>query len=167
MEKQIPGYPEYFATDSGEIISYKRGYRKVLSATFNSGRNPYLGVTLYINGKKNVEKVHRLICLAFYGESPPDKPCACHKDDNRVNNKANNLYWGSYSDNMKDAVINGRQKSTKGETHPSSKLTEKEIIEIRSRYFKEKISQRKLAQEYKIARSLVSRIVRKESWKHI
>lgn len=47
--------------------------------------------------------VHRLVAYAFHGAPPEGKPYACHKDGDRRNNAAENLYWGDADDNAQDA----------------------------------------------------------------
>lgn len=56
----------------------------------NLDRYGYERMTLYKNGKKTYESVHRLVALAFC-----NKPEGCnvvnHLDENKLNNNANNL----------------------------------------------------------------------------
>ncbi len=54
-----------------------------------------------------------------------------------------------------------------GEGSPSSKLTEKKVIEIRRRYKEEDIFQYCLAEEYNISKAQMHRIVNRISWTHI
>lgn len=57
-------------------------------------------------------KVHRLVALAFI-PNPNGYPIVCHKDNNPTNNKVENLYWGTQSDNMKQMVADNRQRKSK------------------------------------------------------
>ncbi|MCE2925997.1 MAG: HNH endonuclease [Phycisphaeraceae bacterium] len=53
--------------------------------------------------------VARAMLLAFVGPPPsPDKKQACHRNDVPTDDRIENLYWGSASDNVLDAVRNGR-----------------------------------------------------------
>lgn len=52
-------------------------------------------------------KVHHLILEAFVGPRPPGLH-ALHGDDDRANNRLDNLRWGSRSENIREAVRNGR-----------------------------------------------------------
>ena len=47
--------------------------------------------------------VHRLICEAFYGVSPPGKPFVDHIDRNRSNNEVGNLRWASHLENSRNS----------------------------------------------------------------
>ena len=45
-------------------------------------------------------RVARLVCEAFHGLQPIDKPCVLHRDENARNNNPNNLYWGTQKENL-------------------------------------------------------------------
>lgn len=69
----------------------------------DSGKG-YLRV--YIVGKR--VSVHRLVCEAFHGTQPPEKPYVLHGDGNPQNNYANNLRWGTQVENELDKKLHGR-----------------------------------------------------------
>lgn len=70
----------------------------------------YLVVTLYPpgGGVKNsrTEYVHRLVLEAFVGPCP-DNMEALHENDVKVDNRVENLRWGTSSENKMDIVRNG------------------------------------------------------------
>ena len=68
----------------------------------------YLRLTLHKDGSRKLGLVHRLVCEAFHGPSPEGKPWALHRDGNNLNNRADNLYWGSPLENAKDRDRHGR-----------------------------------------------------------
>lgn len=45
-------------------------------------------------------KVARLICEAFHGSAPADKPVCMHLDENSRNNRPDNLAWGTQKENL-------------------------------------------------------------------
>lgn len=51
--------------------------------------------------------VHRLVAEAFLGEPPEAAAMVLHRDDNKRNNAASNLYYGTRLDNAQDALRNG------------------------------------------------------------
>ena len=51
-----------------------------------------LYVSLHKNGKRNNLYVHRLVLITFVGPCPEGMEC-CHKDDNPLNNRLENLRW--------------------------------------------------------------------------
>jgi hypothetical protein len=61
--------------------------------------------------------VHRLVALAFIGEPEPGQE-VCHVDGDQMNPRVENLYWGSRSDNVNDAVGHGTWTNQNvGKTH--------------------------------------------------
>lgn len=58
-----------------------------------------------INGSTHL--VHRLVALTYI-PNPENKPCVCHKDNNRTNNRVENLYWGTYKENTQQCIQDGR-----------------------------------------------------------
>lgn len=132
-------------------------------------RNGYLGVNLPapagFKGRQRIFSVHRLVCLAFHGEPPTGKDWALHRDDNRFNNHAVNLYWGSPKSNASDANENGLRR--KRSTHPMTPLSEADVATIKARY-KAKTKANgayALAEEYGVHRTTIENIVRGRTWK--
>lgn len=66
-----------------------------------------------VKGKKRMFKVHRLVALAYI-PNPENKPCVCHKDNNRMNPYYKNLYWGTYKENNTQCLRDGRGNRSKG-----------------------------------------------------
>jgi hypothetical protein len=100
--KSITGFEtKYLVSDLGRVKSLSRDYKygshdDVILKT--NDRRGYEGVTLFDNGKRYYKAVHRLVAEAFI-PNPDNKPCINHKDENRKNNRANNLEWCTYSEN--------------------------------------------------------------------
>lgn len=62
-------------------------------------KDGYLRVHLTAkNGKVKLEKIHRLVALAFI-DNPNHYPVVNHKDENKQNNKVDNLEWCSVAYN--------------------------------------------------------------------
>jgi hypothetical protein len=75
------------------------------------------------------------------------------------------LTFGSHADNMRDMVEADRQ--AKGTDNGSAKLTEEQVLDIRRRYAEGGVTQRSLAAEYGVARSLICNIVRRKIWAYL
>ena len=45
-------------------------------------------------------KVHRLICEAFHGPPPPGMSIVIHKNENALDNRPDNLRWGTQKENL-------------------------------------------------------------------
>jgi len=74
----------------------------------------YHQVHLNRHGSRRTVRVHVLVCTAFRGPRPAGQD-ARHLNDDKSDNSASNLAWGTKTQNMFDAVRNG--------THPMSKKT--------------------------------------------
>lgn len=116
--------------------------------------------TMRIRGK--LRFVHQLAYELAYGSIPINKVVR-HTCDNRLCCEPTHLILGTHKDNTQDMVARGR--SAKGGTHGRSKLTEKDVINI-----KKQLATRthlSLAQEYNVAESTISAISRGITWKHV
>jgi hypothetical protein len=91
--------------------------------------------------------------------------CVCHKCDNPICVNPDHLFLGSIVDNTKDMVAKCR--TSKGENRPTAKLTETQVLEIRSKYATGKYSQRDLGKEYGIDWGNIHCITARKTWKHI
>ena len=59
-----------------------------------------------VNNDVTFISIHRLVALAAHGYPPADKPNACHRNDIKLDNRSENVYWGSQSDNKMDLYRN-------------------------------------------------------------
>ena len=81
----------------------------------------YLRVQLYKSTKENkFYSIHQLVAEAFI-PNPENKPIVDHKDNNPLNNRADNLQWATYKENADYSWNRGRKKQY-GIEHHSSKL---------------------------------------------
>lgn len=55
----------------------------------------------------------------------------------------------------------------RGERSGNAKLTATDVVAIRAAYAKGQVRQSDLASQYGVAQTLISRVIRRESWKHI
>jgi hypothetical protein len=157
--KEIPGYENrYRISSKGEILSIKRN---TILKPYQSGN--YARASLSKDGKVMAFSVHRLVLLAFIGDSPLQ---VNHKDGNKKNNSLSNLEYVTASQNSLHAYGIGLQISQKGENHGRHKLTEKEVLEIKE-LNKKGEQNRTLAKKYNISIRTIRRIVSNTTWKHI
>lgn len=162
----VKGFPHYKVSDKGNVKSFFRNKitGRVLSP--KKSRCGYLLVGLYSKKRRQTVPIHRLVASAFLTPDP-GKNQVNHIDGNKENNELSNLEWCTPGENQRHAFDNGLKIANKGTDVPSSKLTELEVIEIRSRYAKGGVSQYKLAEKYEVTQSAISDIISRKRWKHI
>lgn len=131
-------------------------------------KNGYKRIHVSNNGTQYKYLVHRLVAETFI-ENPLNKPQVNHIDGNKQNNKVENLEWVTCSENNKHAYKTNL-KSAKGENNGFCKLTEKQVLEIRSLYEKGKhngYNANELAKKYNVSSKTILNIINKKIWKHI
>lgn len=170
--KDVEGYEVFYQiSNTGKLKSLDRlilrndgRINHVIEKIMIGGKTPsgYIFHCLKICNKKEQKYIHRLVALHFI-PNPENKPQVNHKDGNKSNNHFNNLEWCTSKENMIHAYDNGLSK--KGEETRSSKLTELQVLEIRNNKYK--ICQEYLGLIYGVTKSCISRIQRREVWKHI
>ena len=98
--------------------------------------------------------------MLYIGEIP-DGLCILHKCDNRKCVNPDHLFVGTVAENSADMVSKGRQ--AKGESVAASKLTEKQVLEIRN----DPRSQRKIGLDYGVSHTTVCDIKSGAAWSHV
>ena len=139
MWKPVVGYEGlYEVSDSGQVRSLSKHDRigrlrngKIKTACDNG--NGYLVVNLKVNGIQKMKTVHGLVAEAFI-PNPDKKPCVNHVDGNKQNNRADNLEWCTYSENMKHAFETGLNAPIKGSANQHAKLTDDQVKFVREKY---------------------------------
>lgn len=95
--KMINGFEGlYSVSNLGRVFSHTSN--KVLAVRLDGVGYPTVGLSG--NGKKKNYSTHRLVALAFIKGYAPGL-VVNHIDEDKQNNKANNLEWCSYKQNTK------------------------------------------------------------------
>lgn len=97
----------YEVSNFGRVrsLNHKRANRysyyiqkgRILKSGLNK-KTGYWTVVLSKNGKYFTKRVHQLVAKAFI-PNPNNYPCVNHKDENKNNNKFDNLEWCTYKYN--------------------------------------------------------------------
>ena len=66
-------------------------------------------------------KVHQLVCEAFHGPKPFDRAVVIHKDEDSLNNRPENLKWGTQKENLNAPGFKAYCKTRAGKDSPSAK----------------------------------------------
>lgn len=108
-------------------------------------------------------KIHRHVYEQCFGKIPAGLVIR-HKCDNRACINPEHLEVGTHRENIGDMISRNRQ--AKGSRKPFSKLTEADVIEIKSLLSKG-MTNRSIAGIYSIDESVISEIKHKKAWKHV
>ena len=150
-------------TGRGSYISKER----ILKSRIN--RSGYKQVSLYKSGTARTLLVHRLIMIAFV-PNLESKPEVNHIDGIKLNNDLSNLEWATHSENAKHAFKMGLRIppvfDRKGSSNGSSKLIEKDIVDIVN-MSKAGFSTKEIMAKFGISQPNASRILRRVSWTHV
>ncbi len=111
-------------------------------------------------------KTHRLAMYFWRGFKLNSKQMVLHHCDNPPCCNPDHLYLGSAKDNARDREVRKRSNPRYGTKHHSSKLNEKDVIEIR-KAIADGQSQVSLAKKYKISTTQVCNINKRTEWAHV
>ena len=136
-EWRVYAHCEYYEVSNlGNVRSWKytgpsravfRATPKLLTVKLD--KDGYPVVKLRIDNKAKMEKVHRMVCMAWHGLPPRNDLETRHLDGDKTNNTPSNLAWGTAKENSDDRGVHGTR--AKGSRIANSKLTEEEAQYIR------------------------------------
>ena len=165
--KPIPGFPGYFATSGGDILSFK--YRRWKQLVPNHAQKGYAVVSVRdSDGRKSTQRVHRLVLLAFVGPCP-DGYQTRHLNGDRKDNRLANICWGTPVENHDDMRRHGTLPGwqNKGSNHGNAKLTEDQARQIKlalNKSYREAVD---LAVSFGVSVFVVRRIMEGKAWTHV
>ena len=151
----IPGWPDYYATDRGDIVSKKFGRTKTLKPyAWPADSHQYVRLSKPGVNEGGVKKwVHRLVLSAFH--RPPKKGELCrHLDGSKQNNAPRNLKWGRDAANAHDRL----------EHSGSAKLTATDVRSIRARAELGFSTVQEMADEFDVVTSTIRNILSRKTW---
>lgn len=155
-------FPQYVVRSDGILISIVNPRRPLALHGGMAGK--YVAFRI-LNRDLSYRPIycHTLVCETFHG-ARPDGQEVRHKDGASTHNWAENLQWGTRSQNMHDKELHGT--ALIGERHNMAKLTDQDVRDIRL-----------LAEcgappwlpmrHYNISRMQHWRIVNRKNWTHI
>lgn len=143
------------------IVSSRGRVARLLKPNENHSSG-YHGVHVSHQGLDKYYTIHRAVAEAFLTK-PSESHVVNHKDGDKLNNHLSNLEWCTLSENTRHSFKLGLQVSLKGLAHGMTKLTEKQVLEIRD----SKGSCVKVGEKYGVSPMLISKIRNRKLWKHL
>lgn len=111
--RHVPTMPGYLISDHGRVASFLG--REIKQLRYSYTDDGYQRVRLLgAAGEQRDISVHKLVLETFVGPRPEGMECR-HLDGNKLNNRLENLCWGTPSENSYDRVRHG--------THPMANKT--------------------------------------------
>jgi len=105
--RSVVGWPKYLISDDGQTIG---PHGHVLKS--RPDKDGYLRVNLYNGSRESMTtgKIHVLMLEAFVG-SRPEGLLGLHRNGQNTDNRVENLYWGTPTENVADAIRHGTYRN--------------------------------------------------------
>lgn len=123
----VVGWPGYEVSDAGHVYSTKSD----LYLATGKDKDGYLTVQVTVKNKSTRLWVRRVACRAFRGPRPSPRYEVRHLNGNRINNRSENLAWGTRKQNAADRERHGRTAHSE-RNRGGGKLTSAQARKIRS-----------------------------------
>ena len=176
--RPVPSVPDHFASPDGRIFSCARAGRLRERRTHRT-HDGYLLVVMNANRRSFGRGVHTMVCEAFHGPKPSTEHETRHLDGHRLNNRADNLAWGTKQENADDKRRHGTvacgerhfskthpEKLARGERQGLAILTEALVRRIRERADAGE-SVASIARDMGTPYGPTYRAARRQLWKHV
>lgn len=167
--KQIPNENsnskvDTFISTSGKVASRDKKTKKERLLNLGPAPNGFIYVDYWRAPDQRRKKLlHRFIMDLFEVPNPENHPNVSHRDNNKVNNHINNLYWCS----DKEVYRKSYETQSKSRKARNTKLTESQVKHLKLQLKRGKIRRIQLSRMYKISTTQIKRIERGENWGHI
>lgn len=168
--REIDGYPGYFVSSYGRILSDKGLKPLVIKQAIKKDRNKrkpyYLRVSLRdATGRPKNLRVHRLVLIAFRGPAPSEKHHGAHIDGNSLNNWLMNLKWSTQIENEADKEAHGTKLIGTGVAN--AKLDPAAVRRIRNADTSDPEVFKRLMSSLGVSRSTIRDVLTGRTWAHI
>lgn len=169
--KRLKNFPGYAVGDDGTVISclsrkQDGKWRRMKPHLTDFGHHEIcLSYGPKGNRKQKQVLVHRLVLETFVGPCPPGMECRHFPDRNPINNRVENLSWGTHITNVWDRVDHGTDP--RGMRNGNSRLTDDQVVRIHKLFQTGNYTKKKLGQMFRVSDVLIGYIIRGKLWSHL
>lgn len=163
---QVSSHGRIYSVPRRSAIGRKIGGRILKGRVTGSG---YHMVTFARDCVNHPITVARMVAFAFIPNPDPENLTeVLHIDGDKLNSRVDNLRWVNYEtvSAHTDHVLH-RANKARGEQIKRARLTADQVIQIRKKHKKWKVTHQNLADEYGVTKSCIECVIRRRTWKHI
>lgn len=156
----------YLLSDTGCIKNARTGRLRKINVI---GKGYYgCVISLGSRNSKVCVRIHKAVAETFI-QNPDGKPEVNHKDGDKSHNDVSNLEWVTSKENMAHSVAHDLNHPTRGEQHGTSKLTAKQVSDIRAAYKprNRQYGARALARRYGVDHTTILSALKRDTWPDI
>lgn len=157
---RVRSLARFAPTSRGNGLRPVKARELTLSPIANASKAPYAHVSLTKDGITRSRAVHRLVLHAFSGPRP-EGMVGRHLNSASLDNRAENLAWGTPKQNMADRDEAGR--GPQGTRNPRCALTPHQVLEVRASSDTALV----LAAKYSVTRESIYNIRKGATWAHL
>lgn len=160
--KPIIGFEDFYQISNyGRVkTTHKNNNSKTIKKPFYS--KGYLKIQLCLNKKQTNYSIHRLVALHFI-DNPQNKSDVNHLRGFKDDNVFTQLEWSTHQQNTKHAYENKICIRAKGNI-TNVKLTKQNILDIKSIYFKNGMSDKEISKIFNVSRQTINNIKNQKYW---
>jgi hypothetical protein len=146
--RDVPSAPGYESSADGRI-------RHACGDELGQWSNDQGYKMVRLKNPRRMARAHRLIADAWV-PNPDNKPAINHINNDRADNRAENLEWCTQAENL--AYARKQRRS------PNARLTDDQVAAIRNEYSQVGTSWESLGKRYGMSKRAIGRIVRRETY---
>lgn len=109
---------------------------------------------------------HRLAYALTHREHPGEL-CILHRCDNPPCCNPAHHWAGNRAENAQDSATKGRHADQAGSANGNAKLTEQDVLEIRTLYWPRKMTRAMLAEKFGVSIAAIEHVIYGDHWEHI
>lgn len=154
-----------------------RDFKTKINRYYSLNKLGYYTLNYKISGHINSFRVHRLVAEMFLPEPPQELKDKCagehhgkvivkHKDNNKLNNRYDNLEYSDHKGNTQQAWDDGLIPSLKGELNGRAVLTE-DLVHTLCKAFQDGMKPKEACRVYGVSRQQATKIRAGHAWTHI